>query len=32
VGTKEHHLWYDAEGHLMKVEVPAIGLTAERGS
>lgn len=32
LGTQEHHLWYDAEGRLMKVEVPALGLTAERGS
>jgi hypothetical protein len=32
LGTQEHHLWYDPEGRLMKVEVPALGVTAARES
>lgn len=32
LGSQERHLWYDQDGKLMKVEVPALGLTAERGS
>ena len=32
LGSQEHHLWYDQDGRLMKVEVPALGLTAERES
>lgn len=31
LGSREHHLWYDQDGRLMKVEVPALGLIAERG-
>jgi len=30
-GPQERHLWYDEGGRLMKVEVPALGLVAERG-
>ena len=29
-GTDARHVWYDDEGRLMKVEVAALGLTAER--
>jgi hypothetical protein len=29
-GTDERHLWYDQEGRLMKVEIPAQDITAER--
>lgn len=31
LGARELHLWYDSQGRLMKVEVPALGLIAERG-
>ncbi len=30
LGSQERHLWYDQNGRLMKVEVPALNLTAER--
>jgi hypothetical protein len=32
LGAREYHLWYDQDGKLMKVEVPALALSAERGS
>lgn len=32
LGSEERHLWYDRDGKLMKVELPALGLTAERVS
>ncbi len=32
LGSQERHLWYDQKGRLMKVEVPALGLIAERGA
>ncbi len=30
VGQQERHLWYDERGRLMRVDIPALELTAER--
>lgn len=32
LGSQERHLWYDQDGRLMKVEIPALSLMAERES
>ncbi len=32
LGPEERHLWYDEAGRLMRVDVPALGLSAERAS